>query len=114
MSVTFIEFHADAPVENKTDETSVHQVIRHHDSMECGVGIAQPSLAHGMNTQYENHAMGTPFNFVVVEIAQALLNHGANVNVGSSGGESLRETSPYQGLEGEYNIQCDRFGIYRV
>ena len=101
-------------MENKTGETSVHQVIRQYDSMEGGVGVSQLSLEHGVDTLDEVHPMRTPFNFVVVEIAQALLNHGANVNAGGSGGESLRETSSYQGLEGEYHIQCDRLGIDRV
>lgn len=110
MGVTFIELHADAAVENKTDETSVHQIIRQYDSMECGVGVAQLSLEHDVDTQDANHAMRTQFKFVVAEIAQALLNHGANINAGASGDDSLRETSSYRGSEGEYHIQCDRLG----
>jgi hypothetical protein len=100
-------------VENKTGETSINQLICQYGSMECGLGVAQLSLRHGVDTQGEHHMM-TSFNVVVVEIALALLNHGVNVNVGSSGGESLRKTSSYQGLEGEYHIQSDRLCIDRV
>ena len=114
MNATFIELHADAAVENKIDETAVHQVTRQHDTIECGIGVSQLSLERDVDTRDENHAMKTPFNFVVVEIAQTLLNHGANINAGGSGGESLRETSSYRGSEGEYHIQCDRLGIDRL
>ena len=42
-------------------------------------------------------------NFGPVQIAQALLDHGANVNAGNNEGE----TSLYQELEDEYRVQCD-------
>jgi ankyrin repeat protein len=101
-----IELKADAYVENKTGETSVHQVSQGQDCpWECSVGT-QLLLKCGMdiNAQDENHNLKTPShlqsNFGLVQMAQALLNHGANVNAGNNRGGTLL----CQELEGEYHI----------
>ena len=57
-----------------------------------------------INAQNENHMTLSDLqsNFGPVQIAQALLDHGANVNAGINEGE----TSSCQELEGEYHIHA--------
>jgi ankyrin repeat protein len=102
----FLELNADASAENKTGETSVHQVSRgQYGSQECGVGVLQPYPERDadINAQDENNMTPSCLksDFGLVQMAQALLDHGANVNTGNNWGE----ISSYQELEGEYRIQ---------
>jgi len=109
--VNFIEPNADS---SKISETSVHQVVSQGQYGSPGrvVGVAQPLLERGVgiNAQDEGHIMMTPshlqYHFGPAEIAQALLDHGANVNARINGGE----TSLYQEFGGEYHIQYDDLG----
>ena len=57
-----------------------------------------------INAQYENHTTLSHLqsNVGPVQIAQALLDHGANINARNNGGE----TSLYPRLKGKYHIQC--------
>ncbi len=108
----FIELNADTSVENKISETSVHQVSRggQYGSRERGVGVAQLLLERGMDINAQDEDRMTPSHlqshFSPAETAQALLDHGANVNARINGGE----ISLYQEFEGEYHIQYESLG----
>lgn len=58
-------------------------------SQKRSVGDAQPLLERGMDTNAQDEKHLTPSHlqsiFGQVQIAQALLDHGANVNAGSNG-----------------------------
>ena len=107
----FIELIADASVANKAGETSVHPVLRgQYVSQELGLVVAQLLPEHGEDINFPDEIHRTPppsydlrSNFGPVEILQALLDHGANVN----GGNNRGEPPLYQELEGKSHIQRD-------
>ena len=108
----FIELNPDVSV-IKTVETSVHQVSRGQSSFpERGVSISQLSPERGVHINAQDENDMTPShlqsNFGPVQIAQALLDHGANVY-----GNNVGETSLYQESEGEYYIQYSSLDIPR-
>ena len=105
------ETQADTSLENKTGETPVHQASRgQYSSRDRSASGTQllPERGMGINVQ-GNHVTPSHLqsNFGPVQVAQALLDYGANVDTRSNG----NETSLYQGLEGEYHIHCDNLGI---
>lgn len=80
----------DAFVEKQEGETSVHHVLRgQYGSWGRGVGVAQLPESDVENTQDESQMTSSYLRskFGPVQTAQALLNHGANVNAGNNGGE---------------------------
>jgi ankyrin repeat protein len=98
-----IRVHCSA--ENETGETPVHQVSRRqYGPRELSAGVVQlvPEPDVDIDVQERDHVLRS--NFGLVRIVQALLDHGANVNAGRSGGETSFKL--YQELEGEYQIQC--------
>ena len=105
------ETQADTSLENKTGETPVHQASRgQYSSRDRSASGTQllPERGVGINVQ-GNHVTPSHLqsDFGPVEVAQALLDRGANVNASNDGSES----SLYQGLEGGYHIHCDNPGI---
>ncbi len=104
----FIELNADASVENKTGETSVHQVSRGQiSSRERGVGdngvlVAQLLLERGADANVSDDNDQTPLHlasyFGRIEIVRVLLNAGANANAKNAQGQTplhLVSQSPY-------------------
>lgn len=65
-----------------------------------------------MKTNAEDEKLMTlsqsQFNFGPIQIAKALLSHGANVNAGDNG----CPTSLYQELEGEYYTFNSMFSVF--
>ena len=103
----FIKLDTDASAENMAGEISVHQASRSQcSSLERGVGVTTLLLERGtdIDVQDESHVPWSHIqsSFGPVQMAQALFDHGANVNSGPNGREcktSLRPT-----LEGKHHI----------
>jgi ankyrin repeat protein len=135
-------FNADASVENKRSDTPVCQSSRgQYDTGERSADVAQLILELSVNIDTQVNAQDEKHDFGPVQMAQALIDHGANVNAGNDGSEialyqessclsssqkfhenlkqrQFRIPRKQQGpgghiLEGEYHIQCDSFGITR-
>ncbi len=88
-----LDHGANANMKDDHGETPLHRVSQgEYDSHEQGVGITRLLLACGVdvNAQDKNHF--TPFLLAALngrlEIAQVLLDHGANVNAENDGGET--------------------------
>ena len=116
LAVILLEHGADANAENNNGQTPLHALSESqtYDTSRGGVRgarVAQLLPERGVDIYVRDKNRVTPsylqINFGPVQVAQALLDRGANVNAGSNGDE----TSLYQELEGEYHIQCDSLGI---
>ncbi|KAI9455266.1 ankyrin repeat-containing domain protein [Lactarius psammicola] len=94
----FVELNGDASLENKTGETSVHQVSgsqcgsQEHDAGDSGVIVAQLLLERGADVNALDGDNKTPLHlasyFGKVEMVLVLLNAGANANAKNAQGQT--------------------------
>src|SRR6266702_2549186 len=110
-----LDHGANANMKDDHGETPLHRVSQgEYDSHEQGVGITRLLLACGVdvNAQDKNHF--TPFLLAALngrlEIAQVLLDHGANANAENDGGE----TPLHLVSRGTYDSEEHRVDITRL
>jgi hypothetical protein len=112
-----LEHGADANAEDNNGKTPLHILSERqiYDKSDVGDGKdietplpRSPDRGADNNVQDENPMtlFCSQCDFGRLQIAQALLDHGANVNAGNN----VDETSLYRELEGKYHVQCDILG----
>src|SRR6266702_3967463 len=110
-----LDHGANANMKNDHGETPLHQVSQgEYDSHEQGVGITRLLLARDVDADAQNKNHFTPFLLAALngrlEIAQVLLDYGANMNAANYWGE----TPLHLVSRGKYNSEEHRVDIARL
>jgi ankyrin repeat protein len=110
-----LDHGANPNVENDQGLTPLHQVSRgKYTSQEHGVGITRLLLERRADVNARQKNLFTPLHWAAfkgrLEIAQLLLDHGANAKAESDG----RETALHMLSRGEYDTQEQGVGIAQI
>jgi ankyrin repeat protein len=109
-----LEHGSDANVVDNNGNTPLHVLseCQIYDKSDVGddkdIETPLPRLRnHGAdNSMQGENPMMLQCDFGRLQVAQALLDHGANINAGNN----VDETSLYRELEGKYHVRCDLLG----